>query len=670
MKKFLAFLLSLTLVFTLVACGGGSDPRDPEDEDLDLGEIDEENSVIIGSEEFSGEFIYWGGSSSYDVQIRESINGSSLIATDKDTGEFIPNETILTEDSVEHVEDVAATEFDEDDYDDSIFDEDGNKTYEFEIKDDLQFSDGEDITAEDYAFAIKMQSAYAVGQAGHTALVGGEDLVGFDAWSSGESDEFEGVEVVDDTTIRLTIDSEQLPYFYELSMVAYGPQPEHVYTNDGEYEFLTADEFEDLEDDETHIGEYIYEMLSSPPVSSGPYVLDHYEQDQYVRMSRNENYAGDYRGKTPSIENVIVRVVPSSTDIEHLINEEIDVLTGLVEERKIDRALDEDHLYDHHYRRNGFGALFIQTDFGHSQDYRVRQAIAYMIDRDGFVERFLGGYGDTTHAPYGFGQWMLEESSIVPDELEQYSEDMDKVHELLDEAGYTKDENGDDWESFEESGTRYNEEGEELTLGWMGTDSDFSDILSNYLTDNMEEAGVNFNSRQAGFDQLLDQYYYAYELDDDEREYNMFNLATSYTETYDPYNTYHSDRLGTTYNTSQFEDSPESPQVDDFTEQAGHDFSWIVDHEDNDYDDKDSDEAANEFGLTVDELTERMRRLNQDERDQFREYWEALSLRLNRLLPVLPLYSNEYYNFANQRIEGLELGGFWDWQQNIVDWEI
>lgn len=686
MRKFLAMLLSLTLVFTLAACGDDPEDTDQEDDPLDLPDLEESETVTVGTTEFSGEFIFWGGSSSYDVQIRESINGAGLVATDQN-GKFMLNETVLTEDSVTNLEDnVLPAQYDPDeDYSDSdIFDEDGNKTYEFTIKDDMQFSDGEPITAEDYAFAIKMGSAFTSARAGHTAPNAGDELVGYDDWRQGcygewgeeENDDgemeevwqcddedstevdFDGVEVVDDQTLRLTIDAANLPYFYELSMVAFGPQPEHVYTDDGEYEFLTQAEFEDLSDDETHIGEYIYSMLSEPPVSSGAYVLDHYEQDQFARLVKNDNYVGDFRGHKPSIENVIVRVVPMATDIEHLLNEEIDVLTGVVEGSKIERAMDADHIYDTNYKRNGFGALFIQTDFSPSQDYRVRQAIAHMINRDEFVEVFLEGYGEVINAPYGLGQWMLEDSDVVPDELTNYEYDLDKASELLDDAGYTETEDGGTWESADD-GYRYHEDtGEELKLGWLGTESDYSDILANYLNPSMQEAGVNFNAQQASFDRLLQNYYYAYQMDDSERDYQMFNLASSYTEVYDPYYSYHSDFLGTTYNTSQFEDSADNPQVDDFSEQAGQGFSWI------DEDDVDG------TGLTVDELTVKMRNLSPAETDKFQEYWEALSLRMNRLVPVIPLYSNQYYHFANERVEGLDLTGFWDWQQNIVDWEL
>ena len=681
MKKFLALLLTLTLVFTLGACRG-DDPDDNGNGDnggIDLpDDLDEDETITIGTVEFSGEFIFFGGSSSYDVAIRESINGAPLIATDKG-GQFLLNQNVLTTDGYDYLADtVLPAQFDpeEEDYADlsedekEIFDEEGNKTYRFEIRDDMQWSDGEPITAHDYAFAIKMGSAYAIAQAGHTAPNAGDDLVGYTDWRQGcygdfnEDDEwvcddddadvdFDGINVIDDTTIELTIDGGNLPYFYELAMVSTGPQPEHVYTNDGEFEFLTRSEFAELGDDETHIGEHISSMISSPPVSSGPYVLDHYERDQFVRMSLNENFVGDFRGHKPTIQNVIVRVVPSATDIEHLLNEEIDILTGLVEGEKINRGLDADHLYDINYKRNGWGGMFIQTDFGAAQDHRVRQAVAHMIDRDEFVEVFLEGYGEVINAPYGLGQWMLEESDIIGDQLTHYEFDMEKANEKLDEAGYTEDEDGNAWVDYDTSGTRYHEDtGEELVLGWMGTESDYSDILSVYLTPNMEEAGVNFTARQAGFDILIDNYYYAYQLPEEDREYHMYNLAISYTPLYDPYYSYHSDLVGTTFNTHQLIDSPDSPQVDDFSEQEGHGFSWMED---------------GGTGLTIDEFTEKMRNLSPADSDQFVEYWEGLMLRMNRLLPMIPLYSNQYYHFANNRVEGFELTGNWDWQQNIVD---
>ena len=665
MKKFLVLLLSLTLVLGLAACRRDDDPDPDPDPDPDNGDPDpdpdpvsQKGPLYIGTPEFSGEFINWGTSSSYDIAIRDLVQGQGVVAV-TDEGEFVINENVVV--NVSEVEAKMAEEVDEG----------VDKTYRWEIRDDMKWSDGESITAEDYIFAIKMQSAYSVSQAGHANPNAGIDLVGHDAWRQGcygEWDEgawvcdddhdytadpldFKGLELVDDFTFELTIDGSALPYFYELAMVGAGPQPKHIYTNDGEFDFLTRDEHDALGDDDMHIGEWISQYISKPPVSSGPYVFDHYERDQFVRLKLNPHFNGDYRGHKAAIETVVIRVVPSATDIEHLLNGEIHILTGVVEGDKINRALEADHIQGIYFDRIGFGGLFFHTDFGPMLDYRVRQAIAYMVNREEFVSVFLEGYGTLINAPLGIGQWMYQESTRVPDELISYYPDMDKVHQLLDEAGWDKDEDGNDWVDKATSGYRYNADGEVLYLGWLGTETDYSDILSVYLTGTMEEAGIDFFARQAGFDVLLDNYYFAYEMDEEDRDYHMFNLATGYTALYDPYYFYHSDWLGTTGNSSQFEDSPDAPMAD-FSEQVGQGFSW---------------DPTVDDGMTVDELTETMRLLPASESDQFLEYWDALMLRMNRLLPVLPLYSNQYYQFCNTQLEGFHMTGFWDWQDTIVD---
>jgi len=614
MKKILVFVLSLTLVLSLAACrrqDGGT--------------------LVVGTTEFSGEFIFFGGSSSYDVAIRDLLNGAGTIATTPE-GQFIPNPTTLANA-------------------DTLFDQvtehsNGDKTYRFELNDDLEWSDGEEITASDYLFGLMQGSAYSMAEAGHASLSAGIDLIGFQDVRDGVTTDFAGFNLIDEYTFELTIDGANLPYFYELAMVSIAPQPEHVYTNDGEYEWLTAAEHEALGTNDTHIGEYIRSFMSAPPVSSGAYVFETYEEAQFVRLERNENYAGDYRGHTPSIDRIVVRVVPSATDIEHLLNGEIDILTGLVEGNKIERALADPNIHGDWFPRVGFGGMFFATDFGPMADYRVRQALAFLVDREQFVDVFLEGYGSLVNGPMGLGQWMYVESDRIPDELISYTVDKDRANELLDDAGWAYDEDGNAWDG---DGYRYNDAGEELQLNWLGTESEYSDLLAPIITPNFTEAGINFTARQAGFDILLDHYYYAYEMEEDEREYHMFNLATSYTALYDPYYSYHSDWLGTTYNANQFEDSIENPAA-----------------------------PLEDGERTVDELTVLMRELEASQTDLFLEYWEELQLRLNKLLPTLPLYSNQYYHFVNNRvridgdtsIDGIGLTGFWNWQQAVVDMEI
>ena len=621
------------------------------------------NTLVVGTTEFSGEFIFWGGSSSYDVAVRDLVNGAGVIATTR-YGQFVYNDNVLVTDPVIEIE----------------TDEDGNvvtKSYTFTVKEGMLWSDGEEITAEDYVFGMKMFSAYSMSQAGHTGLATGSELVGYDAWRNGgygefnedgewvlddtrlDEYDFDGVQLVDDYTFTLVIDGENLPYFYELNMVAAGPQPKHVYTNDGEYDFLSKTEHEALGEEDMHIGSYIEQYKSAPPVSSGAYVFDRYVPGQFVQMSLNENYVGNYLGQVPEIENVIIKVVPSATDMEHLLTGDIDILTGLVEGAKINRGLETEYLYEDTYLRIGYGAIFFHTDFGPTQQWQVRQAFGYLVDRAQFVDAFLEGFGVNVQGPYGLGQWMVQESVLFDegnDELFNYAPDIEEAVALLEDAGWIYDENGDAY--VQGDGTvRYNEAGEPLRINWLGTISDYSDLLGPILEAGTSQVGIDLRAEQADFATLIDHYYYAYTLDPADRQYHMFNLATSFTALYDPWYSYNSANLGTTYNSNQFADTAENPQkpldrsADAVTRTVG-DFTYVGPE------------------LSIDELTENMRNLEGSQTDEFLCYWEMFQIRMNDLLPVLPLYSNEYYHFANVAVQGLSTTGFWNWQQSIVDMTI
>ncbi len=64
-------------------------------------------------------------------------------------------------------------------------------------------------------------------------------------------------------------------------------------------------------------------------------------------------------------------------------------------------------------------------------DVRVRQAMAYAVDREGFVASILQGYGEPSTQPYRAG------TEFYDDNLEgEYEYDPEKARELLAEAGY------------------------------------------------------------------------------------------------------------------------------------------------------------------------------------------------------------------------------------------
>ncbi|MGD8845377.1 MAG: ABC transporter substrate-binding protein [Desulfobacteraceae bacterium] len=70
------------------------------------------------------------------------------------------------------------------------------------------------------------------------------------------------------------------------------------------------------------------------------------------------------------------------------------------------------------------------------EDLRVRQAIAYAIDREFLVSKLFNGRACTATGPISPG------SFFYTDDVEQYNLDVEKANRLLDEAGYPRDPRG------------------------------------------------------------------------------------------------------------------------------------------------------------------------------------------------------------------------------------
>jgi peptide/nickel transport system substrate-binding protein len=64
-------------------------------------------------------------------------------------------------------------------------------------------------------------------------------------------------------------------------------------------------------------------------------------------------------------------------------------------------------------------------------DPRVRQAIAYAIDRQGFIDAAMFGEAE----PVGFLP-TLDPYAVSVDEFDSYTQDIDRAQEMLEEAGY------------------------------------------------------------------------------------------------------------------------------------------------------------------------------------------------------------------------------------------
>ena len=142
----------------------------------------------------------------------------------------------------------------------------GGKTYKFILKDDLKFSDGSPVTASDFKWSWERAAAPDTESPIVDEFLG--DIVGVQAIIDGDATTADGIEVIDDHTLQVTIDAPK-PYF--IAKLTY---PIAFVVN---------------ADNVTSGGENWTDSL----VGTGPFILKSYSIGERMVLSKNPNYWGD-----------------------------------------------------------------------------------------------------------------------------------------------------------------------------------------------------------------------------------------------------------------------------------------------------------------------------------------------------------------------------------------
>lgn len=461
-----------------------------------------EDTVTVGvSSDWNGDFIVGWTNSSYDEDVRTLVFGDGLLTGD--------------ENGTQHANYMV------DSYDVS----EDQKTWTFKLKQGVKFSDGVELTADDVIhtwlfythpdFAGKAGGSAARGSFkdtyqgweefeaamtpdGHDPEAVGEDgkPVGA-AWDNSKLDaalaNFNGFRKVDDYTVEFN--------FVDVEFSTWGSfqardiLPAHHYSPEGL-------------DPET-----VRNTLMTSPLGSGPYVLDEYVEGQHVKFSKNPHFEGNFRGVKPQISNIIYKRTANETDVDDLLQGGVDLLAGQIQGAKIDPVLaaEGEGYTASIYPRHGYGYLSFHSDFGPAQFKEVRQAFAYGLDREEFIDDFTGGYAVTLQGPYSLpfvksaaeydenAAWDISEDWIK-DNLTNYAKDPEKAVKVMEDAGWVRGSDGIFAKEVD---------GEEMkaVIGLAAGSQDWADSL-NLSTDKMEkEVGIKVIVEPIEFAVLIEHFY-------------------------------------------------------------------------------------------------------------------------------------------------------------------
>ena len=167
------------------------------------------------------------------------------------------------------------------------------------------------------------------------------------------------------------------------------------------------------------------EGFEAKPIGTGPYMVDQFERNAFVRLKANPNYWG---GK-PAFNTVIFKFVPDATSRVAEIESGSSDVTVDVPFEEFDRLKTKKGLGSAVTPVSDIGMIFL-TNGTIMDDKNVRLAAHYAIDKKAIVSKLLKGYAtpiDTLEAP----QYAAFDASIkVP-------HDPAKAKELLKASGFS-----------------------------------------------------------------------------------------------------------------------------------------------------------------------------------------------------------------------------------------
>ena len=656
MKKFLAMLLAAVMVMSLAACGAEPAETPAATEGAAEGTTAaapaeaHENKVILGSAteitgDFTGGLITNGAS---DMMVNFLVNDYGTMVTDQ-TGSYVDNPTVMKEWS--------RTE-----------NEDGSATYTITINEGLVYNNGDPITAKDYAFRTLLACTPFASEMGFVSAT--MDLIpgGMDAYN-GDTAVLEGLQIIDDYTLALTIVEEYAQYYYADTYAALTPWSPvfwlgegYTVADDGQGCYIAKDGQQVvLKKDKANEKAFRDAMSAANGfVSAGPYSITKYDPaTQQCTFDINPNYAGNFEGVKPSIQTIVLVRAQDATWADQLKTGGMDIYSGLTDGDDINTMMD---MIDNgapfnavKFDRAGYGKLQFLCDVGPTQFVEVRHAIAYLLNREEFVNTFCQGFGRVVNAPYATAMQQYQDSrDFLADNLTSYPYDVNVANRTLDKGGWTLAEDGSEWNG---KGLRYKDVTDEVINGnpvnfdgcievggrqlmplkiqWYSTEGNsVSDLLAIMLANNeaVKKAGMEIVQTVGDFDGLLSAIYHQ---DSDGNkiapEFGMVNLATNFNSSiYDM-----------SYN---WTDDP--AKVD-----LGYNGSYLFDME--------------EGGL--DDLSMRMvYDVEAGDYDSYLDLWQQYILRWNQMLPEIPLYSNIMVTAVPNWVEGYEENSFFNFARAIV----
>lgn len=394
---------------------------------------------------------------------------------------------------------------------------DDNKTITVKIKDNVNWTDGKPVTAQDYEYSFLV-----IGNKDYTGVRYGDaiiqSIVGMKEYHEGKAQNISGIKIIDDKTLSITFTQANPSLLTGLWPYAL---PKH---------YLSDVPIKDLaKSDKIH----------KNPIGFGPFKIKKMVPGESVEFERND----DYYGGKPKLKSLVLKVVNPKVILQAMKKGEVDIAEYPVDQYaaakgsknfqfvgKIDLAYSYIGFKLGHWDAKNSVNVMDNPKF---QDKRLRQAMAYALDQKSVGEKIFNGlrFPATSLIPPSFPSWSTPDSNPI-------GYDPAKAKKLLDEAGY-KDVNGD--------GLREDPNGKKFHINFLSmSGNETAEPLAKFYIQSWKNVGLDVSlvdGRLAEFNSFYDM------VQNDDPKVDIFAAAWSTGTDVDPYGLYAKDA---SFNFSRF----------------------------------------------------------------------------------------------------------------------
>ncbi|KAA3597995.1 MAG: ABC transporter substrate-binding protein [Calditrichaeota bacterium] len=276
-----------------------------------------------------------------------------------------------------------------------------SRVFTFKIRKGVKFHNGREVKAEDFKYSFERTLDPETVSERQWVL---SPILGATEFTDGKAGEVKGIEVIDDYTLRLTLEKSFAPFLSMLCMESASVVPKEA------------------------VDEFGSDQFARNPIGCGPFKFVEWQSDISVTVEAFDDYYGD---KSETIDKVKFMVIPSiPTALEAYKNGEIDFLDELPP-GQIQNI--RDNSPDDVKEWSQIGTYYI--GFNHEKppfkdNVKLRKAINYAIDRQKIANIIEEGLAIPASGILSPG---------IPGHnpnFSPYKYDLEKAKQLMAEAGY------------------------------------------------------------------------------------------------------------------------------------------------------------------------------------------------------------------------------------------